>query len=295
MTYFIEQTVNALSLGGTYALLALGLAVVFSILGMINFAHGALMTLTGYALVFASIEGLPFGLAAPFAILVAMASAVVLERVAFRPVRRASGATMLLTSFAVAVLLQLGFQLFISTRPQIVPLPALLTTAVDIGDISIGVNRLISIGVAVVVLLGLNVFLRRTTIGLAMRAAAEDFDVTRLMGIHADRVIATAFALSGLLAAIAAVLWIAQRSSVDPLMGLIPVLKAFIATTMGGLGSLLGAVLGGLLLGAIEIYLAAYLPDAALPFHGAITLGLVIVVLVLRPQGLVGPSRELAR
>jgi len=295
MTYFIEQTVNALSLGGTYALLALGLAVVFSILGMINFAHGALMTLTGYALVFASIEGLPFGLAAPFAVLVAMASAVVLERVAFRPVRRASGATMLLTSFAVAVLLQLAFQLFISTRPQIVPLPALLTTAVDIGDISIGVNRLISIGVAVVVLLGLNVFLRRTTIGLAMRAAAEDFDVTRLMGIHADRVIATAFALSGLLAAIAAVLWIAQRSSVDPLMGLIPVLKAFIATTMGGLGSLLGAVLGGLLLGAIEIYLAAYLPDSALPFHGAITLGLVIVVLVLRPQGLVGPSRELAR
>ena len=295
MTYFIEQTVNALSLGGTYALLALGLAVVFSILGMINFAHGALMTLTGYALVFASLLGLPFGLAALFAVVVAMGSAVVLELVAFRPVRRASGATMLLTSFAVAVLLQLAFQIFISTRPQIVPLPALLTTAVDVGDISIGVNRLISIAVAGVVLLALNLFLRRTTMGLAMRAAAEDFDVTRLMGIRADGVIAAAFALSGLLAAIAAVLWIAQRSSVDPLMGLIPVLKAFIATTMGGLGSLLGAVLGGLLLGAIEIYLAAYLPDAALPFHGAITLGLVIVVLVLRPQGLVGPSRELAR
>lgn len=295
MTYFIEQTVNALSLGGTYALLALGLAVVFSILGMINFAHGALMTLTGYALVFANLLGLPFGLAALFAVVVAMGSAVVLELVAFRPVRRASGATMLLTSFAVAVLLQLAFQIFISTRPQIVPLPALLTTAVEIGDVSIGVNRLISIAVAGVVLLALNVFLRRTTMGLAMRAAAEDFDVTRLMGIRADGVISTAFALSGLLAAIAAVLWIAQRSSVDPLMGLIPVLKAFIATTMGGLGSLLGAVLGGMLLGAIEIYLAAYLPDLALPFHGAITLGLVIVVLVLRPQGLVGPSRELAR
>ena len=118
-----------------------------------------------------------------------------------------------------------------------------------------------------------------------MRAAAEDFDVTRLMGIRANGVIATAFALSGLLAAIAAMLWIAQRSSVDPLMGLIPVLKAFIATTMGGLGSLLGAVLGGLLLGAIEIYLAAYLPDSALPFHGAITLGLVIVVLVRAAAG----------
>jgi branched-chain amino acid transport system permease protein len=176
-----------------------------------------------------------------------------------------------------------------------VPLPSLLTTTVDIGGISIGVNRLISIAAAVVVLIVLSLFLRRTTMGLAMRAAAEDFDVTRLMGIRADFVIATAFALSGLLAAIAAVLWIAQRSSVDPLMGLIPVLKAFIATTLGGLGSLSGAVLGGLLLGAIEIYLAAYLPDAALPFHGAVTLGLVIAVLVIRPQGLVGPSREMAR
>jgi branched-chain amino acid transport system permease protein len=295
MTYFLEQSVNALSLGGTYALLALGLAVVFSILGMINFAHGALMTLTGYALVFVSLQGFPFAVAAPVAVVVAMISAVILERVAFRPVRRASGATMLLTSFAVAVLLQLAFQIFISTRPQVVPLPALLTMTVDVGGISIGVNRLISIAAAVVVLIGLNLFLRRTTMGLAMRAAAEDFDVTRLMGIRANFVIATAFALSGLLAAIAAVLWIAQRSSVDPLMGLIPVLKAFIATTLGGLGSLLGAVLGGLLLGAIEIYLAAYLPDAALPFHGAATLGLVIAVLVIRPQGLVGPRPELAR
>jgi branched-chain amino acid transport system permease protein len=295
MIYFLEQSVNALSLGGTYALLALGLAVVFSILGMINFAHGALMTLTGYALVFVSLQGLPFAVAAPVAVAVAMISAVILERVAFRPVRRASAATMLLTSFAVAVLLQLAFQIFISTRPQVVPLPALLTATVDIGGISIGVNRLISIAAAVVVLIGLSLFLRHTTMGLAMRAAAEDFDVTRLMGIRADFVIAAAFALSGLLAAIAAVLWIAQRSSVDPLMGLIPVLKAFIATTLGGLGSLLGAVLGGLLLGAIEIYLAAYLPDAALPFHGAVTLGLVIAVLVIRPQGLVGASRELAR
>ena len=295
MEIFIQQLVNALSLGGTYALLALGLAVVFSILGMINFAHGALMTLTGYALVFAALAGLPFAAAAPVAILAAILSALILERVAFRPVRRASAATMLLTSFAVAVLLQLAFQLFISTRPQIVPLPAALTATVDLAGISIGVNRLISIGVAIVVLLALNLFLRRTTIGLAMRAAADDFDVTRLMGIRADRVIAAAFALSGLLAAIAAILWIAQRSSVDPLMGLIPVLKAFIATTMGGLGSLSGAVLGGMLLGAIEIYLAAYLPDAALRFHGAITLGVVILVLLLRPQGLVSPRRELAR
>lgn len=290
MAYFLEQTGNALSLGGIYALLAIGLAVVYSILGLINFAHGALMTLTGYLLV--AMAGLPFLLSAPLAVIVVMAAAVLLERIAFRPVRGASGATMLLTSFAVAVLLQLAFQLFISTRPQIVPLPALLTATVDLGGFAIGVNRLISVAVAVIVLLALNQFLKRTVLGLAMRAAAENFDVTRLMGIRANWVIATAFAISGLLAAVAAVLWIAQRSSVDPLMGLIPVLKAFIATTLGGLGSLQGAVWGGLLLGAIEIYLAAYLPPAALPYQGALTLAIVILVLVVRPQGLIGPRRE---
>ena len=295
MGYFLAQTGNALSLGGIYALLALGLAVVYSILGLINFAHGALMTLAGYALVFAAMLGLPFYLSAPLAILAVMASAVLLEMIAFRPVRGASGATMLLTSFAVAVLLQLAFQLFISTRPQVVPLPDFLTATLDFGGFAIGVNRVISVVVAIVVLIALNLFLKRSLLGLAMRAAADDFNVTRLMGIRANRVIATAFALSGLLAAIAAVLWIAQRSSVDPMMGLVPVLKAFIATTLGGLGSLLGAVLGGLLLGAIEIYLAAYLPDAALPFHGAITLGIVILVLVVRPQGLVGASRALGK
>jgi branched-chain amino acid transport system permease protein len=295
MAYFLEQTANALSLGGIYALLALGLAVVYSILGLINFAHGALMTLTGYVLVFAAIAGLPFVVAAPLAITVVMLSAVLLERIAFRPVRGASGATMLLTSFAVAVLIQLAFQLFISTRPQIVPLPALLTSTLDFGGFAIGVNRVISVVVALVVLFALNQFLRRSILGLAMRAAADDFNVTRLMGIRANRVIATAFALSGLLAAVAAILWIAQRSSVDPMMGLVPVLKAFIAATLGGLGSLQGAVLGGLLLGAIEIYLAAYLPVSALPFQGAITLGVVILVLVVRPQGLIGASREAAK
>ncbi len=292
MGYFLEQAGNALSLGGIYALLAIGLAVVYSILGLINFAHGALMTLTGYILVFTASAGLPFAIGAPIAVLLIMASAVLLERIAFRPVRGASGATMLLTSFAVAVLLQLAFQLFISTRPQVVPLPAMLTTTLDLGGFAIGVNRIISVIVAVVVLVALNQFLKRTILGLAMRAAAEDFDVTRLMGIRANWVIATAFAISGLLAAVASVLWIAQRSSVDPMMGLIPVLKAFIATTLGGLGSLQGAVLGGLLLGVIEITLAAYLPQAALPYQGAITLGIVILVLVVRPQGLIGPRKE---
>lgn len=295
MEYFFQQTVNAVSLGGTYAMLALGLAVVFSILGLINFAHGALMTITGYTLVFLAAAGLPFGASAPIAIAVAIVAAVLMERIAFRPVRHASAATMLLTSFAVAILLQLAFQLFISTRPQPVPLPNFLVESVRVGGLSIGVNRIVAIVATAIILIALNQFLKRTRMGLAMRAAAEDFDVTRLMGIRANAVVATAFAISGALAAVAGILWISQRASVDPLMGLMPVLKAFIASVVGGLGSLTGAVAGGFLLAFIEIYLTAYLPERVLPYHAAITLTLVIAVLLFRPQGLIARRQEQVR
>lgn len=295
MDLIIQQTVNAVALGGTYALLALGLAVIFAILGMINFAHGELMTITGYALFFAASAGLPFALGAPLAVLVAMSAAVLMERVAFRPVRGAGGATLLLTSFAVSVVLQVMFQNLISTRPQVVPIPSVLTGAVSFGGITVGVIQILSIVVTVVMLVLLTLFLRHTTIGLAMRAAAEDFPVTRLMGVRANAVISTAFAISGLLAAVAGILWIAQRASVDPMMGFVPVLKAFIAAILGGLGSLSGAVAGGFLLGFFEIYLAAFLPENLLPFRDAIALALVIVVLLLRPDGLIARRQEAAR
>ena len=250
MDIFVQQVVNAASLGGTYALLALGLAVVFSILGMINFAHGALMTIAGYVMYYAGRGGLPFSAAIVLAIAAATASAVLMERVAFRPVRGAGVATMLLTSFAVGLILQVGFQIFIDTRPKVVPMPDALTASVSVGEVTVGVIQLVSIVVTAVMLVLLSAFLKYTVVGLAMRAAAENFDVTRLMSIRANTVISTAFAISGLLAAVAGVLWIAQRASVDPLMGFLPVLKAFIAAILGGLGSLSGAVAGGFALGS---------------------------------------------
>lgn len=295
MEIFVQQTVNAVALGGTYALLALGLAVVFSILGMINFAHGELMTITGYGLLFAGLAGLPFAVAAPLAIALAIVAAVLMERIAFRPVRGASAATMLVTSFAVAVALQVLFQNLIAARPQAVPLPRWLGGALDLGGLTFGVIQLSSIAATLLMLALLTWFLKRTVIGLAMRAAAEDFPVTRLMGIRANAVIAAAFAVSGLLAGVAGILWVAQRASVDPLMGFVPVLKAFIAAILGGLGSLTGAVAGGFTLGFIEIYLKAFLPDAWLPFQDALALGLVIVILLVRPKGLIPASKEALR
>ncbi|NRF17681.1 branched-chain amino acid ABC transporter permease [Agrobacterium pusense] len=286
MDMFLQQLVNALSLGGTYALLALGLAVVFSIMGLINFAHGELMTAAGYGLCFALIVGMPFGVAVIFALAVAIVLVLLMERTAFRPVRGASGTTLLLTSFAVSAILRVLFQNFISARPKPVPMPMSLSGTIEIGGLHIGVIQAISILATILMLVGLNLFLRTTVLGRAMRAASEDFAIVRLMGIRANAVVATAFAISGLLAGVAGILWVAQRGSVDPLMGFLPVLKAFIAAIIGGLGSLSGAVAGGFLLGFIEVFLQAYLPDSLLSYRDAFTILLVIAVLLFAPQGL---------
>jgi branched-chain amino acid transport system permease protein len=292
METLIQQCVNALSLGGTYALLALGLAVVFSVLGMINFAHGEILTIAGYAVYFCLVLGVPPVLTIPIALIAAMAAAALMERVAFRPLRGATGTTLLITSFAVSGILQVLFQNLISTRPRPVPIPNALAGALNVGPFHIGVIQTLSI-VSTFLMVGLlSLFLKRTLLGIAIRAAAVDFPTTRLMGIRANRVILTAFAISGLLAGVSGLLWIAQRGSVDPLMGFVPVLKAFIAAILGGIGNLTGAVIGGFFLGAIEIGLQALLPESVQPFRDAISLTLVVLVLLYRPQGLFGTAHS---
>lgn len=288
--FFAQQTINAFALGGTYALLALGLAIVFSIMGMINFAHGELMTVCGYSLLYCGAIGIPFAVAAPLAIGASIVAAIAMERIAFRSVRNASPATMLVTSFAVAIIAQTLFQNLISKRSQPVPLPDVLSQSVAIGSFVVGVNKLAAIAATVLMLVLLNLALKRSRIGIAMRAAAEDFPVARLMGVKANAVIAGAFALSGMLAGVAGLLWVSQRASVDPLMGFTPVLKAFIASILGGLGSLTGAVAGGFVLGFVEIYLTAFLPDDLLEFKEPLGLGIVVLLLLWRPNGLIPAS-----
>lgn len=286
MDTVIQQTVNALSLGGTYALLALGLAVVFSIVRLINFAHGEVMTVAGYAIWFSLLYALPVPIVIALGLAVAALTSVAMERVAFRAMRGASVTSLLITSFAVSEIIKVLLQNGISARPVPVVLPGWLTATVDLGVARVGMISVISILSVIVAILVLGFILRRTVLGIAMRAAAEDFAVVRLMGIKANHVVALAFAISGALAGIAAVLWVAQRGSVDPLMGATPVLKAFIATVLGGLGSLSGAVLGGFVVGIVEVFLQAFLPEAALPYREAISLSVIIALLVWRPDGL---------
>ena len=288
MDYFLQQLINGLSLGGIYALLALGLALVFSIMGLINFAHGDLMTLTGYGSIWGISLGLPFGVAILLGLSTAVVAAILMERIAFRPLRGASAASMLLSSFAISTILHILFQNLISARPQAIPYPSIFVGTFDLGFAIVGVIQGVSILVTFTTLVALSGFLRNNTLGIGMRAAAQDFAAARVMVLNANRLIGTAFGISGLLAGIAAVLWIGQRGSVDPAMGLLPVIKAFIAVGLGGLGSLSGAVLGGILLGVIEVMLRAYLPDGLLPYREAISLSIIIGILLLRPKGLLG-------
>lgn len=288
MEVLLQHLANGLSLGGTYALLALGLAIVFSVMGLINFAHGDLMTLAGYTMFFAVVGGLSFPLAVSLGIAVALLAAMLMELIAFRPLRGAGVPSMLLSSFAISTVLHILFQNLISARPRAIPYPSLFSGMVDLGFARIGTIQMISIVATVLLLVALNLFLRRSVIGIGIRAAAQDFDVARVMGLRANQVILAAFAVSGFLAGVAAVLWIAQRGSVDPMMGFLPVVKAFIAVVLGGLGSLSGAVAGAFVLGLIEVFLRAYLPEPALPYRDAITLSLVILILLARPKGLLG-------
>ena len=288
MDTIIKFIVNVVSLGGTYALLALGLAVVFSVLRLINFAHGEMMALSGYVLLAGIVLGVPFWVAAISAIVAGGLAAIIMEATAFRPVRSASPATLLMTSFAVAMLLQVVFQNGVSPRGQAVPVPSFFNSSVSIGPAQISMIQLISIIVSLASLVLLRFFFFYTRMGWAIRASATEFEIVRLMGIKASRLIALAFLISGLLAGIAGVLWVMQRGSVDPLMGLKPVLAAFIVVVIGGLGSLSGAVIAGYLLAAIEIALQTWLPESLVPFREALTFIFVIAVLSVFPNGLFG-------
>lgn len=290
MIDFIQQVVNALSLGGIYAILGLGLAMVFSIFGLINFAHGELMTISGYVLVAGLALGLPFGIATLLAVAAATLSAVLMERVAFRPLRGSSVPTLLLASLAVSIILKVLFQTLISSRALPIAIPEVLGKTVHLGPVSFPVMQLVAIVVSVLLLLALNALLKRTTLGIAMRAAATNFPIVRLMGINANRVIVMAFAASGFLAGGAAILWIAMRGSVDPMMGLLPMFKAFIAVILGGLGRLSGAVVGGFVLAGIEVTFQALLPASLSQFQDAFIFLIVILLLTWKPQGLVGGS-----
>lgn len=288
---FAQQTVNALSLGSIYALVAVGLAMVFSILRLINFAHGEVLMLGAFATYFYAKAGLPFVAAAAAAVVTTAAVGATMERVAYRPLRGAPDVALLLTSLGVSIAIQNTAILTFEATPRKFPTPDLIAKSREIGGIRTTGSNLVTIGVAILVMALLTYFVTRTSLGVQIRAAAENLPAAQLMGINTTTVIVTAFVVGSALAGLAGVLWGARVGRIEPLMGFIPVLKAFVATVIGGFGSIPGAVLGAFLLGFGEIFLVALLPDDLTSYRDAFVFGALIIVLLVRPQGILGSTQ----
>lgn len=289
---FLQQLINAVSIGSLYALMAIGLAMVFGILRLINFAHGDLIMVGSYVSLLLMVAGLPFLLAAAAGVVASTLAGLVMERVAYRPLRGAHEVSMLLTSFSVTIFLEnLAIILFRPTsRPF--PAPALLRSSIELGQLRIAGLDLIAIVVTAVLLLGLTLFVQRTKLGISMRAASQDLLAARLMGINVNKVVATAFAIGSFLAGVVGILWSARVGKIDPLMGFNPVLKAFVASVIGGLGSIPGAVMGAYVLGFLEILLQGLLPASLTSYRDAFVFAVLIALLLWRPNGILGGTER---
>jgi branched-chain amino acid transport system permease protein len=288
---FGQQFINALSLGSVYALVAIGLAMVFSILRLINFAHGETLMIGAVSAVMLAQTGWPWPVWAALAVVITVLSGLIVERIAYRPMRGAPDVTLLLTSLGVSIALQNGALLTFGSQPKAFPTPEPLTGQIFLpGDVQISRVNLLTVLTAIGLMVVLTWFVTRTQTGISMRATAENAMAARLMGININTVIVAAFLLGAALAGVAALLWGARVGRVEYNMGFIPVLKAFVATVIGGFGSIPGAVLGAYILGFGEIFLVALLPDALTSYRDAFIFSALILILLFRPQGILGSS-----
>ncbi len=286
MEELLQNLIDGLGRGSIYALLALGVAVVFGIMHLLNFAHGELITIPGYLTYWAFSNGWNWWAVVPLILVSAVLSSLVIEKIAFSRVRGAQDFTLLLTSFGVHFIVSAGFLLYIGGAVKSINRPGWLADTVAVGSLNLELFDLLVIGVTIVVLAATSWLLNRTMFGLALRAAADDFDTARLMGVKSDSVIRGAFALSGFLAGIAGIFWLMRAGSVTPTAGIDPMLKGVLAALIGGLGSLRGAVLGGLVLGLAEVLLRSWLPEGIQNLTTGFVFVLIALLFIFKPGGL---------
>ena len=289
MLNLVEQLINGLRTGSIYALIALGYTMVYGIAKMINFAHGDIIMVGAYALyVCISI----FGLSVPIAILITVGVCaglgMAVEKVAYKPLRKAPPLAVLITAIGVSYFLQSAALLIFKATP--LPFASIITMpSVSPGGVVISGITLVTLIVTVVAMIILTLFISRTKQGKAMRAVSEDKGAAQLMGINVNRTITLTFAIGSALAAIAGILYLCQYQTVKPTMGALPGIKAFLAAVLGGIGSVPGAMLGGIILGIVESLSKAYISTE---LADAIVFGVLVLVLLIRPAGLLGKRKN---
>ena len=287
MEDLLSTLINGLSLGGIYAMIALGYTMVYGIAKMLNFAHGDVIMIGGYMIYVTMATGNPL-LAIAVAVLCCVILGVTIEKVAYKPLRGASPLAVLITAIGISYLLQSLAQIIFGSAPKMV-------TVFDFGSIkllgaTVEVSSLVTLGVTVALMIGLTLFVKLTRVGRAMIAVSEDRGAAQLMGINVNGIITLTFAIGSALAALAGLFFLMKSPSVSNTMGAMPGIKAFTAAVIGGIGSIPGAMLGGILLGMVES--ASYKFAAIAPYTDAIEFSILIIILLVRPTGFLGKKRR---
>ena len=285
MTHFVQTFISGLSLGSIYALIALGYTMVYGIAKMLNFAHGDIIMVGAYAVIVAVFSlGMPAFAAILLSVVLCAALGMLIERLAYKPLRQAPPLTVLITAIGVSYLLQNVSLLIFGSEQKAFPTLFKIPT-ITIGKVMIDGITLVTLIVTAVIMVALTLFINKTKIGKAMRAVSEDKEAAGLMGISTNRTITLTFAIGSALAAVASIFYGATYIYVKPTTGAMPGIKAFTAAVFGGIGSIPGAMLGGILLGMIEQFSKAYISTL---WADAIVFAVLVLVLVVKPTGLLG-------
>ncbi len=291
ISYIITQMVNGLKLGSIYAIVATGYSIVYSILRLINFAHGDIMCVGVYtAYMMLTIMAAPLPVAIAGAMLTSLVLGVIVERVAYRPLRSSGEEAVMMTSIAVSMFIQNLMTMLFSAQSRAFKLPEYLTGLYRIGSVTLSAMNILTFIITAALLLGLNLIIKRTRMGMSMRACTDNPRAARLMGININRVVTFSFAVGSALAAIAGIMLAGEYKTINPLMGFVPGVKSFVAAVLGGIGSLSGAVIGGLVLGVAEMLFAGLLEPQLAVYRDALVFVILILILLVRPNGLLGTS-----
>lgn len=281
---FLSYLISGVSLGSVYAIIALGYTMVYGIAKMLNFAHGDVIMVGGYISLLAMTNlGLPWPIAVLLAMLVCTVLGVVIEGLAYRPLRSAPSLAVLITAIGVSYFLQNAAQLLWGASPR--SYTPIISGSLSVGSLNISYVSLLTIAMCIIIMAGLTAFTSKSKMGKAMRACSEDKGAAQLMGINVNRTISLTFAIGSALAAIAGVLLCSFNTSLMPTTGSMPGIKAFTAAVFGGIGSIPGAFLGGILLGVIEALAKAYISTQ---LANSIVFAVLIIMLLVRPAGLLG-------
>jgi branched-chain amino acid transport system permease protein len=286
--FFLQQIVFGLTLGCLYGLIAIGYTMVYGVLRLINFAHGDLLMVSAYIAFFGIVMyRVPWPIVFVLALIISGVIGFLIDRGAYRPLRHSPRISALITAIGVSFLLENLGLVIIGGRPKSFPVPELFRGIVEFGGVRIPILSLWVFAVTALLLVVVILVVNRSKVGMAMRALSRDVETVSLMGIDANRVVSFTFVLGSILAAAGGIMWGMKYPAVEPFMGVIPGLKAFVAAVLGGIGNVAGAALGGMILGLAEILIVAIQPEWS-GYRDAVAFCILIVILLTRPTGIMG-------